>query len=110
MSPHIEAMRRQLAVRTRRLIDTGAIAQAQPTPCKTPADNGRPDRAVVQLLLGRYLAEGPIDGIRCVAQTRQRRRCPHPLLDPRTRAGVLTLLPVGPQHTTAKRGPPGSRA
>ncbi|MFI6281805.1 DUF6083 domain-containing protein [Streptomyces sp. NPDC050988] len=98
MSPHIEAMRRQLAVRTRRLIDTGAITQAPPTPCKTPANNGRPDRAVVQLLLGRYLAEGPIDGIRCVAQTRQRRRCPHPVLDPRTSVGIWTLLPVGPQH------------
>ncbi|MGI3202552.1 DUF6083 domain-containing protein [Streptomyces sp. GLT-R25] len=68
MSPRIEAMRRQLAVRTRRLIDSGAITPAPPTPCKTPADNGCPDRAVVQLLLGRYLAEGPIDGIRCVAQ------------------------------------------
>ncbi|WP_331731161.1 DUF6083 domain-containing protein [Streptomyces phaeochromogenes] len=98
MSPHIEAMRRQLAVRTRRLIDTGAITQATPTPCKTPADNGRTDRAVVQLLLGRYLAEGPVEDIRCVAQTRQRRRCPHPVLDPRTPAGIWTLLPVGPQH------------
>lgn len=98
MGPHIETMRRHLAVRTRRLIDTGAIAQAPATPCETPADSAPAGRAVVQLLLGRYLAESPIEDIRCVAQTRQRRRCPHPVLDPRTPAGIWTLLPVGPQH------------
>ncbi|MFJ8062920.1 DUF6083 domain-containing protein [Streptomyces sp. NPDC096142] len=33
--PHIEAIRRQLAVRTRRLIDTGALIPACPTPPPT---------------------------------------------------------------------------
>ena len=91
-------MRRQLAVRTRRLIDTGVFTHAPATPCETPADNGRPDRPVVQLLLGRYLADGPVEAIRCVAQTRHRHRCPHPVLAPDTPPGIWTLLPVGPQR------------
>ncbi|MFE1797722.1 DUF6083 domain-containing protein [Streptomyces sp. NPDC059517] len=99
LSPRIEAVRRHLAVRTRRLIDTGALAPASPAPCAPPADSDRPGRAVAQLLLGRYLAEGPIDGIRCVARTRQRRRCPHFLLDPCTPAGIWILLPTGSQHS-----------
>jgi len=97
--PHLEAMRRQLAVRTRRLIDTGAFTLAPATTCEPPAGTtGRPARSVVQLLLGRYLAETAIEDLRCVAQTRQRRRCPHPVLAPNTPQGVWTLLPTSPQR------------
>ncbi|MFC4469298.1 DUF6083 domain-containing protein [Streptomyces xiangluensis] len=99
INTHLEALRRQLAVRTRRLIDTGAFTP--PTPpagSEPPADNGRPTRPVVQLLLGRYLADRPLEDIRCVAQTRQRRRCPQPVLDPHTPAGIWMLLPASPQR------------
>lgn len=80
--PHLQAVRRQLAVRTRRLIDTGAFTPAPAAVCAPPA--GSPARSVVQLLLGRYLAETPVEGIRCVAQTRHRHRCPEPVLAPNT--------------------------
>ncbi|WP_405541047.1 DUF6083 domain-containing protein [Streptomyces phaeochromogenes] len=97
--PHLEAMRRQLAVRTRRLIDTGAFTPAPATACEPPAGTtGRSARPVVQLLLGRYLAETAIEDLRCVAQTRQRRRCPHPVLAPHAPQGVWTLLPASPQR------------
>lgn len=97
--PHIEAVRRQLAVRTRRLIDTGAFTPPpRPAADEPPADNGQPTRPVVQLLLGRYLADRPLEDIQCVAQTRQRRRCPQPLLIPNTPAGIWMLLPASPQR------------
>ena len=97
--PHLEAVRRQLAVRTRRLIDTGAFTPAPAPTCEPPASaTGRPARPVVQLLLGRYLAETALADLRCVAQTRQRRRCPHPVLAPHTPQGVWTLLPASPQR------------
>ncbi|MER7183596.1 DUF6083 domain-containing protein [Streptomyces hyaluromycini] len=95
IGPHLEAVRRRLAVRTRRLIDTGAFTPAPPAPDAPPADRGRP---VVQMLLGRYLAEQAVEGIRCVAQTRHRHRCPHPILAPGTPAGSWRLLPVGPRR------------
>ncbi|MDQ0935171.1 DUF6083 domain-containing protein [Streptomyces turgidiscabies] len=102
--PHLEAVRRQLAVRTRRLIDTGAFTPAPPATCQPPAaceppaGSDRPARSVVQLLLGRYLAETPVEGIRCVAQTRHRHRCPEPVLAPNTPQGLWTLLPASPQR------------
>ncbi|MFE2445247.1 DUF6083 domain-containing protein [Streptomyces sp. NPDC059426] len=101
LSPHVEAVRRQLAVRSRRLIDTGAFtppAPSDPACEEQAADSRRPARPVVQLLLGRYLADRPLEEIRCVAQTRQRRRCPQPVLAAHTAAGRWTLLPAGPQR------------
>ncbi|MFJ9908032.1 DUF6083 domain-containing protein [Streptomyces sp. NPDC101152] len=101
LSPHIEAVRRQLAVRSRRLIDTGAFtlpAPSDPACEEQTADARRPARPVVQLLLGRYLADRPLEEIRCVAQTRQRRRCPQAVLAAHAAAGRWTLLPAGPQR------------
>ncbi|MFJ4691738.1 DUF6083 domain-containing protein [Streptomyces sp. NPDC088766] len=96
--PYLEDLRRQLALRTRRLIDTGAFTPAPPTPPRPAAPTPHHIRPAVQLLLNRYLAESPIQDIRCVAQTRQRHRCPHTVLDPRFPAGQWTLLPTGPQR------------
>ncbi|MEU1259601.1 DUF6083 domain-containing protein [Streptomyces chartreusis] len=93
--PYLEAIRRQLAVRTRRLTDTGAFTPA-PDPTSSPADSGgNRTRPVVQMLLCRYLAEHPVEQLRCVAQTRHRSRCTHPLLAPTARAGTWRLLPTG---------------
>ncbi|CAM5743585.1 hypothetical protein SALBM311S_11562 [Streptomyces alboniger] len=99
LGPHLEAMRRQLAVRTRRLIDTGALTPASPTrPQPATAATCPAARPVVQMLLCRYLADRPIQDIQCVAQTRQRHRCPTPVLDPRLPAGRWRLLPSSPQR------------
>jgi hypothetical protein len=100
LSPHIEELRRQLAVRSRRLVDTGAFTPPDPpvSACKHSTEKRRPALPVVQLLLGRYLADRPLQEIRCVAQTRQRRRCSRPLLTPHTPAGRWRLLPAGPQR------------
>jgi hypothetical protein len=96
LTPAVEEMRRRLAVRSRRLIDTGTFTPAAPTPAgEPPSSRGRP---VVQLLLGRYLAQTPIEDIRCVAQTRHRHRCPQPVLPPNAPQGVWTLLPTSPQR------------
>ncbi|MFE9059887.1 DUF6083 domain-containing protein [Streptomyces mutabilis] len=95
LSPYIEVMRRELAVRSRRLIETGAFTPPAPA-CEPRPSSGRP---VVQLLLGRYLADQPLEHIRCVAQTCQRRRCPRSVLSPHAPAGLWRLLPA-----TAHRG------
>ncbi|WND23600.1 DUF6083 domain-containing protein [Streptomyces violaceus] len=98
--PHLEAMRRQLAVHTRRLTDTGAFTLT-PAPASTHAadsDAGSSARPVVQLLLCRYLAQHPVEDIRCVAQTRHRHRCTHPVLAPTAPAGAWRLLPTGPHR------------
>ena len=97
-SPYLEAIRRQLAVRTRRLIDTGAFAPAPPASSRPAPTTDGPDRPVVQLLLRRYLAERPVEDLRCVAQTRHRHRCPHPVLGPTGPTGIWKLLPTGPQR------------
>jgi hypothetical protein len=69
--PRLEAIRRQLAVRARRLIDTGALTPAPPvTPQPDAPKPGGPDCPVVQLLLCRYLAQQRLEDLRCVAQTR----------------------------------------
>ncbi|SDP62266.1 hypothetical protein SAMN04487981_12943 [Streptomyces sp. cf386] len=90
--PHLNAIRRHLAVRTRRLTDTGAFTPAPPTTSSQTAQH--PARPVVQMLLCRYLAEHTIEHIRCVAQTRHRHRCPHPVLAPTRPAGTWRLLPT----------------
>ncbi|MFJ9026005.1 DUF6083 domain-containing protein [Streptomyces sp. NPDC102259] len=96
ISPPLALARRQLAVRTRRLIDTGVFTT--PTVPPTSAAPDGPDRAVVRMLLGHYLADGPVEAIRCVAQTNHRHRCPRPVLAPDGPAGSWRLLPIGPRR------------
>ncbi len=99
LSPFLDDARRDFAVRTRRLIDTGALTPTPP-PAGTPSPDG-PDHAcrpVVQLLLVRYLAPAPLDAIRCVAQTRHRHRCTQTVLTPKRPAGRWRLLPTGSRH------------
>ncbi|WP_328430924.1 DUF6083 domain-containing protein [Streptomyces sp. NBC_00453] len=98
MSPCLKALCRQLAVRTRRLTDTGAFTPALPAGGAPAADTDIPDRPVVQMLLCRYLAERPVEGLRCVAQTRHRHRCMNPVLASTGPAGTWRLLPTGPQR------------
>ncbi|AVV46758.1 hypothetical protein C6376_40920 [Streptomyces sp. P3] len=98
-SPHLDALRRHLAVRTRRLIDTGHLTPTTLAPDTLPAATDHPTpRPVVNMLLGRYLADGPLQHIRCVAQTRHRQRCPQPVLNPASPAGTWRLLPTGPHR------------
>ncbi|MGW3200948.1 DUF6083 domain-containing protein [Streptomyces sp. NPDC001118] len=96
--PRIEAIRRQLAVRTRRLIDTGALTPAPPATPQPVSPTGGPDRPVVQLLLCRYLAQQRLEDLRCVAQTRHRHRCPNPVLGSVGLAGMWKLLPTTARH------------
>ncbi|WP_329240782.1 DUF6083 domain-containing protein [Streptomyces sp. NBC_01478] len=101
-APGLEAIRRQLAVRTRRMIDTGVFTPAPATSTQpatvTDADTGEPDRPVVQILLCRYLAERPLNDLRCVAQTRHRHRCTHTIPAPTGPTGTWRLLPATAQH------------
>ncbi|MDX2939286.1 DUF6083 domain-containing protein [Streptomyces ipomoeae] len=95
--PRLEAIRRQLAVHTRRLIDTGALTPAPPvTPQPAAPEPGGPDRPVVQLLLCRYLAQQRLEDLRCVAQTRHRHRCPTPFSPPPARPGGGNYCPPPP--------------
>ncbi|MFJ9083863.1 DUF6083 domain-containing protein [Streptomyces sp. NPDC102384] len=89
----LHELRRQLALRSRRLIDTAAFtpppAPAHPT--AAPAEK----LPVIQLLLGRYLADDALERIRCVARTEPgQRRCPHPVLNPQASTGAWRLLPL----------------
>ncbi|MFD0008935.1 DUF6083 domain-containing protein [Streptomyces sp. NPDC127178] len=96
--PYLEAIRRQLAVRTRRLTDTGTFTPDS-TPASSPAaDADNPARPVVQMLLCRYLAEHTVEHLRCVAQTRHRHRCTHPIRALSGPAGTWRLLPTGPRR------------
>ncbi|MCX5063847.1 MULTISPECIES: DUF6083 domain-containing protein [unclassified Streptomyces] len=94
--PRLEAIRRQLAVRTRRLIDTGGLIPASPAAPQPASRTGGLGRPVVQLLLCRYLAQQRLEDPRCVAQTRHRHRCPNPILA--SPAGVWKLLPATARH------------
>ncbi|MGP4002873.1 DUF6083 domain-containing protein [Streptomyces sp. 8N706] len=95
-------LRRDLAAATRRLIDTGAFTPRREPPQAPPADLA-PGRPVVQLLHTRYLAPGPLETIQCVAQTRTRSRCPHPLHHQQPTPGEWSLTPV---HSTTHTQPP----
>ncbi|MDR6980993.1 hypothetical protein J2X68_007735 [Streptomyces sp. 3330] len=97
--PRLTPLRRHLAVRTRRLIDTGTLTPAPCTPATTAphTDRGHPRRPVVRILLTHYLGDRPTADIRCIAQTRHRHRCTHPVHDPRIPAGRWRLLPTAPQ-------------
>ncbi|MFF3910502.1 DUF6083 domain-containing protein [Streptomyces sp. NPDC001848] len=92
---HLQSVRRHLAVRTRRLIDTGTFAPASRTDNAPVASASEPAHAIVQMLLSRYLADSPLEHIRCVAQTRHRHRCRNPVLAPTDLNGVWRLLPTG---------------
>ncbi|MFF3275904.1 DUF6083 domain-containing protein [Streptomyces chrestomyceticus] len=94
-TPQLRDLRRRLALRTRHLKDAGALPppSAEPAPPTVPC---RPARPVVRLLYVRYLAPCPVEDLRCVAQTRTRHRCTHPLLAPDTPPGTWTLLPTTP--------------
>ncbi|MFD7068299.1 DUF6083 domain-containing protein [Streptomyces sp. NPDC059913] len=110
LPPALDTIRRHLALRTRRLIDTHAF-----TPHHRPAtepdtpDPCRPARPVVQLLHGRYLAAKPIENIQCVAQTIRRTRCPHLVLTPRINPGKWTLAPAAPHRTQHQTNRPTAR-
>ncbi|MFD3580434.1 DUF6083 domain-containing protein [Streptomyces sp. NPDC058644] len=101
LTPLIAEARRQLAVRTRTLIDAGVF-----TPSPPASSHARPEaptarhitRPVVHFLYTRYLAAHPLDVIQCVAQTRTRHRCPQPVLDTNTPSGTWTLLPASTGH------------
>ncbi|MGW0902887.1 DUF6083 domain-containing protein [Streptomyces sp. NPDC002853] len=98
LTPRIAEARRQLAVHTRTLIDTGRFTPP-PTPPPTPPKAFAAcsaTRPVVQFLYTRYLAAHPLESIQCVAQTRTRHRCPHPVLDATAPSGTWTLLPANP--------------
>ncbi|MFJ8077018.1 DUF6083 domain-containing protein [Streptomyces sp. NPDC096176] len=99
LPPHLADLRRRLAIRTRRLLDTRAFIPPCPEVNAAPEPTCRPSRPVVQILYGRYLAAQPIDAIQCVAQTRRRIRCTSPLLSSDAPAGTWKLLPA-----TAERG------
>ncbi|MEU6497089.1 DUF6083 domain-containing protein [Streptomyces sp. NPDC046984] len=94
---HLEAVRRELALRTRRLLDTGGLAAPTSDAPAVAAEASGPGCAVVQMLLSRYLADSPLEDIRCVAQTRHRHRCTHPVLAPAGPAGAWVLLATGPR-------------
>lgn len=101
----LSELRRRLALRSRRLIDTAAFTPP-PAPAHREATTAVPDpaRPVVQLLLGRYLADDALERIRCTARTApDHRRCPHPVLDSRTRVGRWALLPL--HHRRGESGP-----
>ena len=94
LPPHLAELRRQLALHTRRLIDSGAFT---PPPAEQPqpaAADGRPLRPVVQILGIRYLARHPVQDIHCVSHTRRRTRCRHPVLAPTGPAGTWLLQPA----------------
>ncbi|MFD7461109.1 MULTISPECIES: DUF6083 domain-containing protein [unclassified Streptomyces] len=94
-SPVLEQLRRELAVNSRRLIDTGAFTPPPAEPAAALQQvRCRPARPIVQLLYVRYLAARPVDEIQCVAQTRRRERCTSPLLTPNAPAGTWRLLPA----------------
>ncbi|MER6401486.1 DUF6083 domain-containing protein [Kitasatospora sp. NPDC001603] len=89
----LDGLRRTLALRTRSLIDLGLMLPPGTADDLHQAQAG-PDRPVVRLLHTDYLAPGPLRTIRCVAQTRRRRRCHHLVDAPTPAGGRWILLPV----------------
>ncbi|MDX2407328.1 DUF6083 domain-containing protein [Streptomyces microflavus] len=102
LTPQLAALRRHLALHTRRLINNGALTTRATPPAPEAAESCRPARPIAQLLSVRYIASHPIDAIQCVAQTRQRHRCTRPVLDDQAPPGTWTLAPT----THLRRRPP----
>ncbi|MET7930762.1 DUF6083 domain-containing protein [Streptomyces sp. NPDC005349] len=99
LTPPLKELRRQLALRTRRLIDIGAHTPPA-DPSSLPATAVcRPARPIAHLLYSYYLADQPLEDIRCVAQTRARHRCPHPVQHPSAPPGIWTLHSLSPGYT-----------
>ncbi|WKX68597.1 DUF6083 domain-containing protein [Streptomyces sp. XD-27] len=95
-------LHRALAINTRRLTDTATLPNTtNPAPPPAP-EPSEPSRPVVQFLYIRYLAPAPLPQILCVAQTRARHRCTHPVLDPDALPGVWTLQPLYPHAADAQ--------
>lgn len=93
LTPQLAKLRRRLALRTRRLLDTGTFAPQSPhSEAAPPSPPCRPTRPVVQLLYLRYLAQRRLNDIQCVAQTRLRQRCTRPVLAPDAPAGTWKLV------------------
>ncbi|MFE5028314.1 DUF6083 domain-containing protein [Streptomyces sp. NPDC056656] len=82
LTPPLTELRRQLALGTRRLIDAGThtppSVQPQPQPAAAVC---RPSRPIAHLLYGYYLADRPLEDIRCVAQTCTRHAAAHGAAD-----------------------------
>lgn len=93
-SPLLEEKRRALGLTSRRLQDTGVFALRPEEPA--PPAALLPAQPVVCLLYTRFLAPGSLEDLRCVAQTRMRRRCGLPVLDPEALSGTWRLEPVDP--------------
>ncbi|MEV6212026.1 DUF6083 domain-containing protein [Kitasatospora sp. NPDC051914] len=100
-TPELDALRRQLAVRTRRLTDHGFTPAPPPeTPgVPTPDPESAPQRPVVHFLHTDYLAPGPLHTVRCIAQTLRRTRCTN-TIDTRPPAGRWVLRPADPAPTS----------
>ncbi|WP_369395564.1 DUF6083 domain-containing protein (plasmid) [Streptomyces sp. CG1] len=98
-SPRVDSLRRQLALHARRCIDAGTFTPApHPTVTQTPSTHAAPPDPVARILLTCYLGDGPIESIRCVAQTRTRCRCTHTVLDAAHPQGRWLLLSTAPRH------------
>jgi hypothetical protein len=89
----LAGLRRHLAVATRRRIDSGLFTPP-PTGGAPQPDPSRRD--IVLLLHVLYLAPARVEDIRCVAQTRRRNRCPHPVATPAGPTGRWSVHPVPP--------------
>ncbi|MFB6628145.1 DUF6083 domain-containing protein [Streptomyces sp. NPDC056374] len=101
LPPALDTLRQRLALRTRRLLDTGAFTPGGQSAVEPPAEDAcRPSCPVVQFLYSRYIAARPVEDIQCVAQTVRRTRCPHPVLAPGTTPGRWTLTPATPHRTS----------
>lgn len=89
----LTGLRRHLAVATRQRIDNGLFT---PPPTLSGPEPDAPQREVVLLLHVLYLAPSRVEAIRCVAQTRRRGRCPHPVAASGAGTGVWAAHPVPP--------------
>ncbi|MEV5513912.1 DUF6083 domain-containing protein [Streptomyces flaveolus] len=97
------ALRHRLTLHTRRLIDAGLLT---PAPRRSEQPPPTPARPVVRILLNLYLADTPVENIRCVAQPPHRPPCRQRVLDARCQPGVWRLLPTGPHHEQGPPSPP----
>ncbi|WP_234338103.1 DUF6083 domain-containing protein, partial [Streptomyces sp. NRRL WC-3725] len=93
LTPQLTALRRHLALHTRRLINNGTLTARATPPAPEATQSCRPARPIAQLLSVRYIASHPIDAIQCVAQPRQRHRCTRSVLDDHAPPGTRSPLP-----------------